>query len=396
MDGHAEDILGALRAIATRYSALPVKPFEGYNQDPTEWMHDFERAAGTQGWTPAQKLDRVKPYIRGEAGEWYRNHAEFVRWETTNDNPNRDEAFREAFLDRFRTRGKVLHWHLELDQLVQKATETVDQYARQLRRLLRRVDPENEMTEPMRIHTFVRGLRPAIQAQMINFLTCRDEVNLVDTIAAAEQFEKGQMAHLQHIASNAPPVAANLIAAAQPVADPMDQLAKKLEQMLQPMATAISNLSQQVTAVQQRRNQPMVQQMQQTAPFQAANNQWRPRQQRGPLTCHRCGQPGHIARVCPNGLVTQQPPQPAQVNHVTQPIRTVTQNAPQYEMPSTNLPPRGYRDSPMPARQYQLVQQETADTTTALPVRPPAPRHVSFCMDEDQSFEESLNWYAHP
>src|SRR5689334_19467999 len=36
------------------------------------------------------------------------NHAEFVRWETTNDNPNRDEAFREAFLDRFRTRGKVL------------------------------------------------------------------------------------------------------------------------------------------------------------------------------------------------------------------------------------------------------------------------------------------------
>jgi hypothetical protein len=396
MDDNAEAIKNALEALTERYSALPVKPFEGYSQDAADWLHDYEQAAGRQGWTPQQKLARVRPYLRGEGIEWYREHDEFERWEPEEGHLNRNEAFRTAFLDRFRTRGKILQWHLELDQLVQKATDTVDQYARQLRRLLRRVDPNNEMTEPMRIHTFVRGLRPTIQVQMINYLTCRDNVTLGDTVAAAEQFEKGQLTHLHQIASNTPPVAANLIAAAQPAVDPMEQLAKKLEQMLQPMANAISNLSQQVTQVQQRRNQPMMQQAQPGVPQQTANNQWRQRQQRGPITCHRCGQPGHIARVCPNGLATQLPVQQPQVNTLQQPVLAAAQDVPQYNQMQPALSPRGYRDTTMPTRQYQQAPQETVDNTQVPPHRPPAPRHVSFCLDDDQTLEESLNWYAHP
>jgi hypothetical protein len=207
-------------------------------------------------------------------------------------------------------------------------------------------------------------------------LTCRDNVTFADAVAAAEQYEKGQSHHLQAIATSAPTPATNLAATATMKDDPVDQLTKKLEQLLQPMATAIGALGQQIATQNNNWYQPPGQQSQGN---RAYNQQWKPRQPRSTLTCHRCGQVGHISRVCPNPFAVQ-PPSVAPANAPQQPTFLAKPQSTPLVAPA---PQYGYIPT-------SPVRAEASVSTTASPTRPPAPvpQGVHFCTGNDQ---EDLN-----
>jgi hypothetical protein len=40
MDAQAQNIVNSLQQLAERCTVLTVKPFEGYGQDPSEWLYD--------------------------------------------------------------------------------------------------------------------------------------------------------------------------------------------------------------------------------------------------------------------------------------------------------------------------------------------------------------------
>lgn len=293
-----ELMLRALVNLANRRPILSVKAFDGYEQDPNEWIQNFERSTLAHGLEKDESVQLVSAYLKGEAASWYHEHStEFARWDVSTTHPERQRAFRTAFLDRFRTKSRLLQWQLELDQRKQQPEETVEQYARVIQRLLRNVDPDHRMSESLRIHTFTRGLQPAMQLQITNFLTYRDNVTFSDVVAAAQQFERSQNAHLQAITQPTQlnqPVRASLTTSND---DALVQLTKQMEQLMRPMVESVTQLTR---ALQQRPN--------------LDNRQRNPQQTNwSDVRCYNCGQYGHLARACQRnqGTPRSQPPHPS-------------------------------------------------------------------------------------
>jgi hypothetical protein len=379
-----------LQQLAGRQPALSVKPFEGYGQDPAEWLHEFERAARAQGMNEESMFDVVGSYLLGDAALWF-DTANLQGWRSQDGVIAINQAFRSAFVDRYRTRGNILQWHLELDQRSQQAEESVEQYARAIQRLLRRVDPNQDMTEGTRIHTFLRGLRPDLQLQMVNYLTCRDDVTFSDAVAAAQQYEKGQTAHLQATAGIAPTPPTPLAAVAAERNDPLDQLARHVERLLQPMLGAVGALDQRMAEESDDQHYPPWSYSQQQQGGRLPTDRQKPRPPRGMLTCYRCGQPGHVARVCPNDLPAQQQPTAPMDAYPARTCVAPPQASPPRQAVSRSAPNCGCARQPTEGHVPRRIQPQASPTVPDRPVAP-HPEVAHFGVGSPGAFPKSLNW----
>ena len=282
-------------------------------------------------------------------------------------------------MDEFHTPAQERTWQNELDQRTQRKDETVEAYAASLRGLMRKVDPGNVVPEGIHIQWFLCGLQPSLQYQVQNYLACRDDVTLNGVVAAACQYEQGQTAHLQALSrTNGSEAGTANVVATTVQENPMEELVKQMTQLLQPMATAITQM-QQLMAANAPRQPPAPRQQYQVQPVtNQPNQQWRQRQPRGTLTCHRCGQYGHIARVCPNPLAPQAPVQP-----------TVIPQAP----PVLNAPPPPVATRPPTALHAQYQIPQTALTPPVQPV--PSTKHVRFASPAQIPQPDSTNYCAY-
>ena len=391
MDNNADAILEALQKLGARRPTLHIKPFRGYSQDPGSWIRDYEQAAHAVGWDTDTMLDAVPAYLRDAAHHWFLGLADgqIARWAPTDGHPERNRAFKTALMDEFRTPMQERAWQTELDQRTQRKDETVEQYAAAVRSLMRKVDPQNNVPEGIRIQWFLRGLQPSLQYQVQNYLACRDEVTLNGIVAAACQYEQGQNAHMQALSRGTEPKATtpNVVATAT-VESPLEELVKQMTQLLQPMATAITQMQQQMAANTRQPVPAPRQQYPSPTPANQPARQWQPRQPRGTLTCHRCGQYGHIARVCPNPLASQAPVQPAAAAPA-QP--TVTMPAPPTALRATTAlhtqmqaPPPMFSPPVQPAPTTKQVR-------FASPAQIPQPDSSNYCSTSDQDMQ-SLNF----
>ena len=175
---------------------------------------------------------------------------------------------------------------------------------------------------------------------------------------------------------------------AVPQVDPMKDLMNQMTQLLQPMTHAISQLQQQMAQVQQKPSYPPRQQYQAPPATNPAVPTYRPRQPRNTLTCHRCGQYGHIARVCTNQIATQVPVQPTAaapqqptLYATAPPLQTSPpQTQPLYAPPQQDVTP-----------QPVLQAQPTRNVRFSSPAQISRPDVTHFCVDDEQD-EEYLNF----
>jgi len=99
--------LGA--GLRTEKNYIPIKRFKGNDQDPVEWLRDFEVAATANGITDERKIQIVRGYLEGSAAAWFDQRAvdnNLVLNTWTNQQQD-EHDFKHRFVLKFRTPRKV-------------------------------------------------------------------------------------------------------------------------------------------------------------------------------------------------------------------------------------------------------------------------------------------------
>lgn len=147
--------------------------FDGKGAKLDSWLADMTMALEYHGdaLTPAQKVAFAAMHLAGAARDWWQSLA-------AGDRPADTPAFGAQLRAQFQHVDSALDARLKLAKLKQ-GTRSVQDYALEFRQLQ---IPLPDDSEQSRLFAFVTGLRPALQAKVLQNPT---EVN---TVAAAIQF----------------------------------------------------------------------------------------------------------------------------------------------------------------------------------------------------------------
>lgn len=409
-NANAQQLINLIQTIADRQlvqniTTLPT--YGGGDQDPVEWIEEFERCGGINGYTWGDLLASVSGYLLNEARSWYAQidgdpTTRFQSWQTpTNRN------FKQSFLTRFRNPGKLLQWRMELNSRVQQPQETVQLYAQTIRKLIKRVETDVAMPESEKIFNFTKGLRREIAAHVSTQLSFQPNPTLEQVIEAASRMEKhGQMYpetligfYGQTSNSNQimPPVQyqqpMNNYVQPQIQAAPITNANETLNVLLQ----ALGNLNLNQTPVQNNPNNN----------YNMRRNNQGNRPPRNPGLCYRCQQPGHISRNCPNqqqpvNNVVNPTPQPTMQNFAQQvPIQpAVNQPQVQQQYPVMQMQPQQPQPQVVP-QPIHPVQMNNLPPQPNNVQRPPgnnvfvATGQQQMQQPQMQTYDQSLNWNTH-
>ena len=118
---------------------IPVSSFRGkVEEDPNEWLREYNNAAKAYGWNDTIKLESVIVYLKGSALDWFEDHQEeFVCWGEPED--GNDKGFEIEFIKRFTTQERRNLWFSQFNNIEQKEDESVETYTSKFRKLVRKV-----------------------------------------------------------------------------------------------------------------------------------------------------------------------------------------------------------------------------------------------------------------
>ena len=112
------------------------------DEDPVEWLKDFNYAAEANNWSKERRLKIVPNYLRGQARSWFKDKMEDIEeWnkETIKTEENEEGmSFEEAFIKKFTSKERRRIWKKQLYDLQQKEA-SVSNYTTKFNKLIDRI-----------------------------------------------------------------------------------------------------------------------------------------------------------------------------------------------------------------------------------------------------------------
>jgi Arginine methyltransferase-interacting protein, contains RING Zn-finger len=197
------------------------------------------------------------------------------------------ENIATEFKEEYCTQRWINKWMKDLEQRKQGPTETVHSYYAAFKKLLKRADRDDDMSEVQKLRYFMRGLLP----HLAPIVSMQQPANLQAALRIAQAYEMGQDLN-NEIEPPARRTRKSNNDTSNIEEDPMDKLVKKFEKMHLNLAERLEVLSSRVEKQNQR--YPQANNRPTRSVNQNGGNQTQMRNQ----TCFRCGEPGHFARDC--------------------------------------------------------------------------------------------------
>jgi hypothetical protein len=254
----------ALAKLSTRERNIkPINNFRGtIEEDPHDWIEEYNNAAIANNWNDEAKLQIVRGYLTKGAAEWLKNQEEFDTW----------EEFEKAFEKKYTTHERQNQWLYEWQNLEQ-GTMKVSEYANKFNNLLKKIDPEDNFPDKFLITKFIAGLKESIaQRVMYDTEKCDD---LETTVKHAKRYERGDNFKKSKPTNN--PFLKGWKSTRENKEDKdMDDLINKFKGM-------------EIKLIEARLKEQQLQQQLQQQQFQSLIEN---------KTCFKCGKEGHLANKC--------------------------------------------------------------------------------------------------
>ena len=146
----------------TKWSEFP--KFEGGEDDPYEWLDQYEAACEVNGVKGNRILDLLSASLEGPALIWWRSvRRNVTTWEAWKSEYHRKRSFKYQFLTRFCGPERQQRWMEELRNCKQRPGETVSEYYGKLQILYRKADPARQYPERDHYQQFLKGLRSELR-----------------------------------------------------------------------------------------------------------------------------------------------------------------------------------------------------------------------------------------
>src|SRR2546421_205248 len=157
-------------------------------EDNFEENSNSEKSEETTGQTNTEGLE-ITSETESETSEYNLNllfeedQVNMAQWHTDGQNDN----FRERFKSYFSPQSKQIQWQVELTNIKQEMGESIEDYAKRFRKILRKVNYTNALADGVRVNYFIKGLNPMYITQVMS----ANPANLNDAVKQAKLLETG-------------------------------------------------------------------------------------------------------------------------------------------------------------------------------------------------------------
>jgi hypothetical protein len=181
---------------------------------------------------------------------------------------------------------------------IQKVSETVEQYANDVKKLIRRIDGENRWSEDEKVWQFLKGLRKDIAYQARPLILSQENPSLEAAIRIAKQFEENAQTYPEATVGYGATTYMNP-QGFTPNRGQDNNREDVIERIVQKALAPIVEKLQKITERDERPAHTSYRRPSYNNDIRGQNTWNRNNNANDPFRCFFCGQSGHIARVCP-------------------------------------------------------------------------------------------------